>query len=65
MPSPARRARPRLGGIATHHFDGVSSLGGKAADRCGLAASADDADSAHVQQPLGLLGAARTPEQPC
>jgi hypothetical protein len=29
--------RPRLRGVATHHLDGVSGLGGKAADRCGHA----------------------------
>jgi hypothetical protein len=56
--------RLRSGGVATHHLDGVSGLGGKAADRCGHVACADDADSAHVQPP-GLLGAARSPEQPC
>jgi hypothetical protein len=31
------RPRPRLRGVATHHLDGVSGLGGKAADRCGHA----------------------------
>jgi hypothetical protein len=42
---PCRRAgsdmlgqRPRLRGVATRHLDGVSGLGGKAADRCGHAA---------------------------
>jgi len=41
---PCRRAssdllgqRSRLGGVATHRLDGVSGLGGKAADRCGHA----------------------------
>ena len=29
--------RPRLRGVATHHLDGVSGLGAKAADRCGHA----------------------------
>lgn len=27
--------RPCLGGVATHHLDGMSGLGGEAADRCG------------------------------
>lgn len=43
--SPCRRAgsnllgqRPCLGGVATHHLDGMSGLGGEAADRCGHAA---------------------------
>ena len=39
----------RLRGVATHHLDGLSGLGGKAADRCGHAARADDADNAHVR----------------
>jgi hypothetical protein len=29
--------RPRLGSVATHHLDGVSGLGSKAADGCGHA----------------------------
>jgi len=51
-PAPTCSASARaLAASRLHHLDGVSGLGGKAADRCGHATCADDADSAHVLSP--------------